>query len=171
MLKLLITLSFLMTSISSYAQIFIEPQIGYAVGSYTPESNDPSVIDLQTTISGLSYGAKLGFEFEPVQIGLDYTSTSYSYTQGSDTAKELGAMLGLRWGWFRIFGEYLFNGDFGGSDLDTGTKFGATFYALSWLAFTVDYRQVTLKDGNNDGFKDEDKYNSLGFMLSFPITF
>jgi hypothetical protein len=91
---------------------------------------------------------------------------------------ELSALVGYRFWFARLYGGYIFSAkvdkkDSGAVDFKTGDgyKFGATFYALKNLAFSLEYRIVGFDSKKpSPDEKLELEYNTMAFLVSFPFS-
>ncbi len=176
---------------SAQALVFIEPQVGYATGSFKMEYKnilDPTEdISSKPDIKGLNYGIKGGLELGSWQLGLDYMKNDLkkSGSDGDDfendkfKTTELAAIVGYRFWFSRIYAGYIFSADVtkknvGDVDFDSGAgfKFGASFYALKHMAINLEYRNVHFDETTSsgvDGFYNLD-YSTLALLVSFPFS-
>lgn len=183
MLRHLVWMFFLVTLTIHKAEalVFIEPQVGYGTGSMSFEYNDifdPSMsFSDDFDLKGIGYGAKAGFELGNWQLGAEYMEHKLKVSGGSGTfqidddnldTKEYTALIGYRFSFFRLYGGYIFNVDFGdSSDLDAGAGFkaGLSFYALRNMALNLEYRNV-----ENNEVATVIKFSQVAFLLSFPFS-
>ncbi|WPU65985.1 porin [Peredibacter starrii] len=175
---LLLVLLFTAISIqSAKAIVFFEPVLGYGTGSmkfdYTDLADPTNSFSDETDLKGLGFGARGGFEFGNWQLGAEYMqhklkSSGVDILEDDDfNTKEWTALIGYRFGFFRLYGGYIFSADL--EDLDDvdpgqGLKAGLTFYALRNMAFSVEYRMVETNEVVTDV-----SYSQVGLQLSFPF--
>ncbi|WP_408098892.1 outer membrane beta-barrel protein [Peredibacter sp. HCB2-198] len=176
---LILVLLFTTLSIqSAKAIVFIEPVLGYGTGSmefnYTDILDSSNSFSDDTDLKGLGYGARGGFEFGNWQLGAEYMQHKLKSSGGDIledddfNTKEWTALIGYRFGFFRLYGGYIFSADFEElDDIDPGQglKAGLTFYALRHMAFSLEYRMVEA-----DEVITEVKYSQVALQLSFPFS-
>lgn len=71
-----------------------------------------------------------------------------------------------------MYGGYIFDAKLKDSDGDSGNgvKAGITFYALSHLAISLEYKTVELDPFfSDDGLLIDMNYSTTALMLSFPF--
>ena len=177
-MKKWILLALIMTSFSAHALVFIEPMIGYSTGKLESKTNDDPTFKFD--LAGAGYGARLGVSLVGWQLGLDHMQNNYKVELKSQNysedikLSETGLFLGYRLMFFRLYGTYVFSGNDDGdgekAKFDSGLKVGATFYALSHLALSLEMRQMKYKELiDSDGDRINTKYNSMALVVSFPF--
>jgi hypothetical protein len=175
----IVTLFCLLLSFASFekahAIAFIEPMVGYGSGNLTGKIDGFET--QKGTQSGLNYGARGGLSLLGLQLGGDFirnNMTNGGDFEGKSSFNEMAAFFGYRLLFLRVYGAYIFDAGTDGRDgMDPGKGFkvGGTFYALTNLAFNLEYRTV-----NYEKYFDADvgadvtfSYNTLAVMLSFPF--
>ncbi len=187
-----LVLSFIILSSSAHALVFVEPMIGYATGSsefkYTDSADPTANAKDEPDIKGLNYGIKGGVDLGGLQLGAEYMQNNLKKSgankdfwagkyEDSFRATEMSALLGYRFWFARIYGGYIFSSklnkkDSAGIDFKTGNghKFGFTFYALSHLALSLEYRNVKFDDHSYPpSGKQSLNYNTTALIVSFPF--
>ena len=162
----------------AHALVFIEPMLGYSTGKLETKTNDnaPFKFDL----AGIGFGARAGVSLGGLQLGLDHMQNNYTVKLAaanySDklSLSETGLFVGYRLMFFRLYGTYIFSGNDDGEGekmkFDSGLKLGATFYALSHLAISLEMRQAQYKELiDSDGDRINAKYNTMALVVSFPF--
>ena len=179
-MKKLIFAVLLMSSLSAHALVFFEPMVGYSTGKLDSAVNDgSSTTNFKFDLAGLGFGARGGVSLFGLQLGLDYLQNNYTAKIDSLNYKddlkltETSLFVGYRLLFFRLYGAYMLDSSSDGDDdvkLDSGLKFGATFYALTNLALSLEMRQAKYKEyTDSDGDKVNSKYNTMALLLSFPF--
>lgn len=166
------------------AGILIEPYFGYDTG----DSKTTTVvgnIEGKDTISGPSFGLRLGYKFMIPWIALDYSLSEQSYDNGGkkDWKKtSLGAVIGadIPFG-LRIFGGYgfdeKFKGDGGTETSGTYTKVGLGMGLVPMVAVNLEYimhKIEKIKNGSvevdADTIYSKQEYNSIFLSISAPFN-
>lgn len=163
-----VVLGFISTRAEAF--LFIEPQLGYSTGTFkyiaTQGSNFVSVSE---SLKGPSFGAKGGFEFGFLQLGLDYLQTNATIDGEKDKLTETAAIIGLRFSWFRLYGGAIFSAKEEDTK-GTGAKAGLSFYALENLAINLEYRFIDYEPFDYLGFEVNADYGATALMLSVPFS-
>lgn len=186
MIKLLcniVLLSFLMVP-KAHAVAFIEPLLGYSTGELNVDASDIlNNISASDTfdLKGPGYGIRGGLELGGFQLGVDYILNKLKASNGSEfdldddsfEVNELAALIGYRFWFLRLYGGYIFSADLKDSDVDPGqgVKAGISFYALSHMAISLEYRTVEFDPTSSDGGLLLDmNYSTTAVLLSFPFS-
>jgi hypothetical protein len=185
--KLFVGAALLLTSLfasTSHASIYIEPYVGYEFGHLDVDEDvtAPVAISINSnlTSSGADFGAKLGYSFLLVAVGVDYmggsTSSKYQGTSTTYTNSDIGAFVNVALPLIKVSATYFFsdqgktsNGTLKGS----GFKIGAGFTGLPFIAINVDYLNIdyTKVTGSTDTFSSFDaKRNGVMLSVSLPLN-
>lgn len=181
MFKSLLFAIFFMAS-SAHALVFIEPMVGYGTGTATFKFSDSTNSGSdEFDIKGLSYGIKGGLEIGGLQLGAEYLENKYKldkttgdffeFDEKDYDIKETSALIGYKFWFARAYAGYIFNAKLDDSDFKAGKghKFGLTFYALTHLAISLEYKSVELGDFTDEGIKFENNYKTTSLIVSFPF--
>ncbi|MDO9181378.1 MAG: hypothetical protein Q7U04_03175 [Bacteriovorax sp.] len=171
-----------LTSITATASILIEPHLGYNISG----SGTTSGVDYK--YSNPELGLRLGGQFLGFMAGVDYTSSSYTWTQspGGDDKFDRGEF-GLFVGYnlpilLRFWGAYYFSNtatdQSSSGKTASGAKFegttkelGVGFTALPFLSLNIMYRNVVLdtKPSNVTGADISNNEYVIGVSLPFTL--
>ena len=160
----------------AHAGILIEPNVGYDFG----DAKRTTLLGVSGTesISGVSYGLRLGYKFLVPWVALDYSMSDQKNEDNESYKKTaLGAVIGadLPIG-IRIFGGYGFDEKFDneGAELaGTYTKVGLGMKLVPMIAFNVEYIMHKLEkvdDVDVDTLFSKAEYNSIYLSLSIPFN-
>lgn len=160
----------------AHAGILIEPNVGYDTG--TTKAVDISDFESSSTVSGVSYGLRLGYKFLVPWVALDYSLADLK-SEGTDIKRTaLGAVIGadLPIG-LRIFGGYGFDNKLkveGGSEFSgTYTKVGLGMSLVPMIALNAEYimhKMEKIDDADIDTSYKKWEYNSIYLSLSIPFN-
>jgi len=169
----------------------LEPYVGYSTGSWTCGSSGGCSSSTTVTVSGVTFGGRLGYELNGFLFGADYTSGSWSdsYNGISDkyTPSDIGIFIGYDSGtWFRGFVTYNVSSSLsdsatqGGASASltatgTGFKVGLGYRVLPYLSVNLEYlSDVYTKEkqnGNTTSLSPSVTYGLFGLSVSFPFMF
>ena len=164
---------------ASEAMVFIEPLVGYNTGTYNADlviSGDR--VQMDTSISGLTYGARGGLSTHGLQLGLEYIKNDFKVKEEEDfgtdklETQETSLFLGYQFYFLRIYAGYIFNAKIKDGDFDPGKGFkaGLSFYILKNLALSIESRSVDFDEYKNDDSDIIDgKYRTAAILLSVPL--
>lgn len=168
----------------AHAGILIEPYFGYDTGD-SKTTLIVGNIEGKDTVSGPSFGLRLGYKFMIPWIALDYSLSEQSYDNGGkkDLKKTaLGAVIGadIPFG-LRIFGGYGFDEKFRGENSlefsGTYTKVGLGMGLVPMVAVNLEYimhKIEKVKNGsvevNADTLYSKQEYNSIFLSISAPFN-
>ncbi len=176
-MKKLITVifSFLIFQQNASAALLLEPYLGYHAGK----------IDLggESNISGLSFGARVGYQDLGLMLGLDAMtgvwSDSASSSNADDTPKDYGFFVGYNFPvMMRVYGAYGFSSDlerkrnnattdFSGSFM----KFGVGFTMLPLVSLNLEYLSHSYDEANSNSLSTEVDTKLYGVTISVPLEF
>jgi hypothetical protein len=187
-LKKLTQLALLLATVLGFtsqanASLLIEPVVGYSYGKFNSEVEIGPVSEKNDdSLSGTSYGGRLGYQNFGFQIGLDYLASNMSYDSNDLKTQEWGGFVGFEFPILvRVYAGYVFSGsgtaEFEDVDGDvnlkggTGPKIGVGFTLLPFLDINVEYRRISY-DSKEEGVRTIDSDYSattLSFSLPFAI--
>jgi opacity protein-like surface antigen len=184
-------------SSAAHAGILIEPYLGYETGDsmfkYVP-SVDPSGTEFTDSITGASYGMRLGYQFMIPWVALDYSAGTQTAKadKGRDgydlTKSSLGAVVGVSlplvraWAGYGFSNEMTKKGTAGNPDnkfKGTYLKAGVGLGILPLLELNLEYKINDLKKvdfGAGAGEQDKSdvfdstKYDTIMFSISVPFN-
>ncbi len=172
-------------SLQSRAALLIEPVVGYSFGKANGEfevPGNPALNDTtNTSLNGISYGGRLGYQNFGLQLGLDYLASNMKVDGDAFQTSEFGGFVGYEFPiLFRVYAGYVFSGT-GTLEEDTedlkvkggtGPKVGVGFTLLPLLDFNIEYRSITYKelDSSNGQGKLNLDYNAIMVGFSLPFT-
>ena len=170
------------------ADILIEPMFGYNVGKFktdfkvpvSPASNNSA----NDSVTGGTYGGRLGFQTFGLQFGLDYLAGNLK-VDGDDTKmSEIGGFIGYKFPVFlRIYAGYIFNGSAEGEagttqiklEKGVGPKIGFGFALLPYVDLNFEWRNIKYEQykGSTLGvdYTVDGEYSAYMVGLSIPFTF
>lgn len=185
-----------MVASEAMAGFWIEPQAGYSVAGtryeYVADHPDSSLAGREgsASITGMTFGARLGYAIGRIMIGGEYQAFSGRKAQNGGassaadfTSNAVYATIGLRvWGPIRAMAAFTLNQTaedkgspatrFGGG----GPKAGLSVDLLSRLALNLEYNIVNLKSVEQSGrtYRISDLYTRFDFTawsvsLSLPF--
>lgn len=160
---------------ASATDLLIEPYLGYHVGKFTEPNKTP-------TSTGLTYGGRLGGDFNNFQFGIDYMTGNWTddqKPQDTITPSNFGIFLGFKFpAILRIYGSYFFNEQYkfknsNGSDNYDGTefRFGLGITTLPIVNINFEYGFGTLTTDNGTTMNQTWKVAYYGLALSVPLEF
>lgn len=168
-------------TVESQAALLIEPVLGYSVGKINTEQSllGESEKD-DNSLSGTSYGGRLGFQNLGFQLGVDYLASQMTSDGDDFSTSEFGGFVGFEFPiLLRVYAGYVFSGTATaeGDDDDiklksgTGPKLGVGFTILPFLDLNIEYRSIKYeeKDLGALGKLDTD-YQAVMFGVSLPFT-
>jgi hypothetical protein len=177
MKQLVAILLFIVIGSAARADIFIEPWLGYEMGTYKYPAGS-----LSGDISGTNYGARLGYKMLGLSFGAEYSGVSLTEkpTSGSNlsvSGSDLGLFVGFNFPvLLRVYATYILSstgkvdtytsGNFTGSGSRIGVGFtGLPFVVINLEAISRDYNKYA---GNSISGGDL-KYTSFGLNVSLPL--
>ncbi|MBX3022159.1 MAG: outer membrane beta-barrel protein [Bdellovibrionales bacterium] len=157
------------------AAILLEPYLGYHTGKYDSGSREYD-------LSGLNFGARLGYQNLGLQLGLDYMTGAWTVkTDPSLDAEpsDLGLFVGYQFPvMMRVYGVYNLQSknkaksSAGSSTLEgSGIKLGVGFTSLPLVAVNLEYRSSTYTKVDGNSLSKNAKDNTYGLTVSLPLTF
>jgi hypothetical protein len=175
MRKILVALTALLLSAQAHAGIYIEPYLGYEMGTYKGSG-------INKEIDGSGYGLRLGYSVPMLVLGLEYGMGTLSWEAKNDSTdtgkyeyKDLGAfvqvnlpiLLSARLG-------YVFDTQMdvkGGTDKreGTGIKAGLAFRFIPFLHVNLDYITYNYDKLNSNTTIDTDR-STLMLGLGLPVN-
>jgi len=187
--KIFTALAGLLLTFNAHSSFLIEPSIGYIL------SGDLERRSTKADYSGLTYGARLGFDYLGFMGGVEYSLASYEYeytapedekgtTQDID-ASHLGVFLGYNLPvMFRVWGTYYFQntselggGSSNGDELSgSGLGLGLGYTGLPFLSLNLEYKKYSydeyedISDGTTETLSEEFETSEIIFSVSFPIN-
>lgn len=178
MFSLVKRLSFLMVTVgfvsSAHADLLIEPYLGYHLGSYKSGSTT-------TDQSGVSFGARLGYQQLGFMAGLDYMTgkwTDKDTPKNDVTPSNLGLFVGYNFPvMLRAYGVYgIANStkveSSGSSTKLEGSpqiKIGVGFTALPIVSINLEYMSATFDKANGNTFTPNITSSMYGVTVSAPF--
>lgn len=183
MKKLIIAIVFMFFSCQTVmaGNFFIEPNVGYGLGSH--ES------DLVDSLSGIYFGAKAGISFGIPFVGADFLmgmpTESYTIPLSTDQDKSdtsIGVIVGAGFPAFplRLWGGYYFihNSTYdSNNDKLTGSaiKFGLGYSVVPLVSLNAEYIMGTYDERESGGTttavgEGSDEVNIIYISLSVPFT-
>lgn len=168
-----------LVSAQSQAALLLEPLVGYSVGKFNTEVN-PGSVDDDESLSGISYGGRVGYQNLGFQLGLDYLASNLAVDDDDLKTSELGAFVGFEFPILvRVYAGYVFSGkgnyevknggefEFEGA---TGPKIGVGFTLLPFLDVNLEYRRISYDTYDLPvGSLDAD-YSATMLSFSLPFT-
>lgn len=153
------------------ADVLVEPMIGYETGTLDYETTPPGALEDQGT-KGAGMGARLGYDALGLQLAFDYYKGSFK-DDDDETYKttELGAFIGYNFWFLRAYAAYLFSVKDEDDGKAKGYKIGASFYPLSWVALSFEYKTYEFDPVQGVDYKLDAVYSGGAFILSFPFRF
>ncbi len=185
-------------SSAAHAGILIEPYLGYETGDFTYKfvgAVDPTGTEYKDSLSGVSYGMRLGYKFLLPWIALDYTSGSgtdkvdskFASSNQDFTRSSLAAVVGVNLPLIRAWAGYGFSNELTlkGANGANDTKFKGTYLKAGVGLGFIPFVSVNLEYKINDikkvdlgaGVGEQDKsvvYDSTkndSIMLSVSVPF
>jgi hypothetical protein len=169
----------------SQAGIYIEPYLGYESGTnkgeFTVTSLGTSEVDLD--VSGLGYGAKLGYSLSNLTFGVDYqmaklTEKEEGAEDDESDYTDLGVFFSYGMSSFKLNLGYMLNSKIDADDVTlegSGFKVGVTYSGFSPVNINLDYisstyDQITVEGVDSSLITDEDLKRS-SVMLSVGWAF
>lgn len=139
-------------STSAYAGVYIEPYVGYGMGSSKGDFNIVGVgtATVDQTNKGLVFGGKLGMSSLGLAGGLDYSQfkskdhdKTGSNPDSDSTVTNIGVFVQYKFPiLFKVSASYLFSAESKTDDTTStgsGFKIGAGYTGLPFVAINVDY--------------------------------
>ncbi len=168
-------------TVESRAFLLIEPVIGYNVGKFNSELELLGEKEKSDdSMSGTSYGGRLGFQNLGFQLGLDYLASNLSVDGDSLKTSEFGGFVGFEFPiLLRVYAGYVFSGEgtLEGDDDDiklksgTGPKLGVGFTVLPFLDLNLEYRSIKYEEKDLGALgKLNADYQAVMFGISLPFT-
>jgi hypothetical protein len=166
------------------AGVLIEPLVGYSFGSIKGDQGSGK----SESVTGPSFGGRLGYQNLGFQLGLDYLNSSYSVSNNDYSSlktSEWGGFVGFEFPiLLRVYAGYIFSatgatkydtGAGGDVDLDfqkgSGTKFGIGFTGLPFVDINFEYRKSSYNEYKLAGTKYDDSTNFNAYMISLSFPF
>ena len=174
------TILLLLAAFSTHAgatQLLIEPYLSYTISAKYSEPNKTP------TASGMTYGGRLGGDYQGFQFGVDYMTGSWTDDQNPQdtiTPSNFGIFLGFKFpaAPVRIYGDYFFNEEYkfkrsNGSDNYEGTefRFGLGLTMLPVVNINFEYGMGTLTTDNGTTMNQTIKVSYYGIGISVPLEF
>ena len=176
----LITLLIALLPITSKAAIMIEPYVGYSTINYSGSlklSGTKADID-STTMSGMTYGGRLGAHFLNVGAGLDYSQASYN---DPSRVQHIGAYGMVSFFFFRLWGTYIASSsrtfedssnNINNTAKGSGFKAGLGWSILPLLSLNFEYLSLHYTKEDNSNITDfDEKDTGMLVSLSMPLSF
>jgi hypothetical protein len=169
-------------SLPAFADIYLEPSFGYAVGSGTTSFTQtaPTLlkVDDSYTSSGLVAGTKLGASLGPLSAGLDAMyfgmATNGAVTKEIDLGVFAQVTTAFKFG-FSYYPSAQYMMDSGAVFSGSSFRLGAGFPLIPWLYLNFDYYSISQTDASMVGgvaVKDLKKaFQGLIVSLSLPLAF
>ncbi len=160
---------------SANASILIEPYLGY----HTGKSKQTTTEDF----SGMTYGARLGYQQLGFMLGLDYMTGKWTEkgTPNVDlTPSSLGAFVGYNFPvMLRVYGVYGFQNsvkaEAGGTSSklegSPALKLGVGFTALPLVSINLEYMTATYDKSDGHTLNPNMTSTAYGLTVSLPFTF
>lgn len=157
------------------ADILLEPYLGYYMGKYKASSS--------TDMSGLGYGARVGYQQLGFMVGLDYMTgkwTDKAKPSNDVTPSSFGVFVGYNFPiLLRVYGAYGFSNSLkfeqGGSTAkNEGTpriKLGVGYTALPLVAINLEYITGTYDEVNGRSRTTDLTETTYGVNVSVPFAF
>lgn len=157
----------------AHSSILLEPYIGsHFFGSERTVGSD---VD---KLSGMAFGARVGFQTLGFMAGVNYKTGSFSVddaTSDIDSYTNMGAFIGYEFPiLIRVWGEYVFSStlDFeGGGELEkgNGTTLGVGYTGLPFISINLEMSTV---DGyeTSAGTSSIAEFKTTFLSVSFPFT-
>lgn len=186
-MKKLTQLALLLATVLGFASqanaaLLIEPVVGYSYGKYNLETEvGPITEKSDDSLSGVSYGGRLGYQNFGFQIGLDYLASNMSYDNNDLKTQEWGGFVGFEFPILvRVYAGYVFSGtgiaeieDING-DVNlkggTGPKIGVGFTLLPFLDINLEYRRITYDTKEEGPVSIDSDYSATMLSFSLPFT-
>lgn len=174
MKKLLLALLFSVTSMA-HADLLLEPYLGYYTG-------DAKQSPMKEDLSGLGYGARVGFQKLGFMVGLDYMTGKMELDSSPSidvTPNDFGVFVGYNFPiLLRAYGVYYFNAKAkyeagGGSSTNEGTatKLGVGFTGFPFISINVEYLMASYDEDESGSMNPELEHKVIGLNVSLPLTF
>jgi hypothetical protein len=179
-MKHLLILLMLTFSLTARAGIWIEPYLGYNIGSYEQTISNAGASNgtFKLKYTDPAYGLKLGYNFIAMVVGFEYqlgtadtefdSSSTPSVTANTPVTKYDTTSTGVFVGFtglplLNFWASYQFDVTWEDSDNDelsgSGYGVGAGFTGLPFLSINLDYKSYTL---------DESKDGTTGIVTTLP---
>lgn len=178
----------------TYADILIEPVIGYSIGEFKTqtETSYSTVSESNDSLNGFTYGGRLGLQILAVQLGLDFLGGFLSIDGEKKKINEVGAFVGYKFPAFlRIYAGIVPFASAEGEEYTVGTitgagyKIGLGFSLLPSLNLNIEWRSIknlyhndldsTSVESNSKSSVSnqtiEAQYSALMIAFSIPMTF
>lgn len=185
-MKKLTQLALLLATVLGFASqanaaLLIEPVIGYSYGKFNTEldNNGPTTDKSDHTLSGTSYGGRLGYQNYGFQLGLDYLASSMSQDGESMKTSEWGGFVGFEFPILvRVYAGYVFSGtaETTVEDIDvnlkggTGPKIGVGFTLFPFLDINLEYRRISFDSYKKGNVTLDADYSATMLAFSLPFT-
>ena len=176
MKRIITQLSFVLIAVAlapkAGADLLIEPYLGYAMGSWSRAGINPNM-------SGVDYGARLGYQSFGFQVGGDYmggSGTDNATPANTITFTDYGVFVGYKFPiLLRAYGEYVFSSKptFRSSAATyapngNAIKLGVGYTGLPFIAINFEYYAGTYPaSGLATAMTDK----TYGVSVSLPLTF
>ena len=180
MKKILVAL-FLLFSVNANAWLWVEPYLGYDIGTKTTIS--PGTDELE--YNGFIYGARLGWAWKILYLGVDLSgmtgSSTLSQTSGSieeDVTKgTYGAFAGINIdlvaigfrGWVSYFFSNKLSFEKGGEMKGNGFGIGAGITLLKFLGINFEYRGNSFDELTSNQGNATIEYKPSEFVISLSV--
>lgn len=181
---LFIVFALLLGSSAAHAGIYIEPYLGYEMGTSEGSATvNASPMTVDDKLSGIRYGAKLGYSFVMIAVGADYMAGKLDEddqnpggTKDDADYTDLGIFFNFKLPvMFKIHGTYFLSSKTKGDGAETegkGYKLGVGFTGLPFVAINLDMINVNYDDATVTGYSvtnvDVDRKT---YMLSVSLPF
>lgn len=159
------------SSVFAQGSYMIEPYLGYYKGDFKRNSS-------YTDVDGFGYGARAGFVFTEIQLGLDYmlgTMEDNGTPKSSVKPELLGVFVGYKLPvLLRLFAVYFFNDKYkSGTHVYEGNeiKLGLGFTTWPLINLNIEYTFGKLDEDHGTTMGTSYKTNFFGLSLSAPFEF
>ena len=160
---------------SSNASVLVEPYLGFDTGHWTAGSASSSM-------SGATYGARLGYQELGFMAGLDYMTGHWTdNATPSDTwnPSDFSLFVGFNFPvMLRVYAEYGFSSRLSGSNSNGSNnikgndlKLGVGFTMFPLVSINVEYLAGTYTKDSSGTLTDNLSDKMIGLNVSLPLTF
>ena len=163
------------SSAKAHADLLVEPFGGYEFGKFKQSGTSDD-------ISGVNYGARLGYESLGFMIGGEYALGSLKYTPsgGSNTdlsTTDAGIFVGYNFPiLFRVYGTYYLLSDASSSSYSsdlkgTGYRVGIGFTGLPFITLALEEVSRTYTKQGSSSLSSNVTINDTLLSVTLPLTF
>ena len=178
----------MMLTTQAHARIYLEPYVGFRNGSLkgdiTATSPSATTTSVDSSLSGASYGGKLGLSYMIFAIGGDYSTGQLNEkdnsagTKSKSTYTDLGAFVHVKLPiLFTVKGTYIFSAKSKDTDAEStgkGYKVGLSTSLFHFFSLNADMISVKYDDLKQSGFIFSNvnvEQKTVMFSLSMPFEF